>query len=286
MSRFTEDFKDFIKQNNINVLRFAEIKDGGAPEEVTLVPSNPCQNSYSVAKAFVVTGIGMLYDKGMLTPESRLLDIMGDEMPENMHPDFAGLTIDMLLRHRPGFPAGMLDIDWIDSNNFGEDFLEYVFREKPVYTPGEGYAYSDAAYYVLARVCERLTGETLDNYLWHELFRPLAYKEAAWSHCPKGHVMGATGLYIYAADMAKLGQVYLGGGVYNGRRILSEEWVNKVLTTPYEIVPHGDGRLSYKGGMRGQALCVIPARNRAVAWHSFHEDEFDVLLDFAAAYED
>ena len=285
MSRFTEDFKDFIKEKNINVLRFAEIKDGGKPEEVTLVPSNPCQNSYSVAKAFVVTAIGMLYDRGMLTPESKLVDLMGDELPENMHPGFKALTLDMLLRHRPGFPAGMLDIDCIDSNYFGEDFLEYTFREEPKYTPGEGYAYSDAAFYVLARVCEKLTGETLDNYMWRELFRPLGYKEAAWSHCPKGHVIGATGLYIYAADMAKLGQVYLDKGLYNGRRILSEEWVNTVLTAPYELTPYGNGKLSFKGGMRGQALCIIPGQNRVVAWHSFHEDEFDVLLDFAADYD-
>ena len=286
MSKFTEEFTKAIKENNINVLRFAEIKDGEKPEEIMLVPSNHCQDSYSVAKAFVVTAVGMLYDKGMLTPESLLADIMGDDMPADAHPGFAGLTVDMLLRHRPGFPAGMLDIDCICSSTFGEDFLSYVFREAPVYEPGTDYKYSDAAYYVLARVCEKLVNEPLDNYLLKNLFYPLGYHEAAWSHCPMGHVIGATGLYIYASDMAKLGQVYLDNGMYNGRRIISEEWVKKVLTAPYELIPYADGKLSYKGGMRGQALCIVPEQNRVVAWHSYHEDEFDVLLDFVANYKD
>ena len=228
----------------------------------------------------------MLVDRGLLTVGDRVFDVLGSDMPADANPGFAGLTVDMLLRHRAGFTAGALDIDWIDSNNFGEDYLAFAFRDKPVYTPGEDYAYSDAAYYVLARVAEKLAGESLDNFLWHELFHPLGYREAAWSHCPKGHVMGATGLYIYAGDMVKLGQVYLGGGLYKGKRIISENWVNTVLTAPYEMMPVYDGKMSYKGGMRGQALCIIPGENRAVAWHSFYEDEFDVLLEFAANYKD
>ena len=285
MSRFTEEFEAFVKKEGVNVLRFDEIKDG-VTEEVTLVPCNPCQNTYSVAKAYVVTGIGMMYDRGLLTPESLVRDILGDDMPGDAHPDYDRLTVDMLLRHRPGFPAGMLDIDWIDSNSFGEDFLSYVFREKPTYTPGEGYNYSDAAYYVLARVCEKLVGEPLDNYFWKHLFRPLGYREAAWSHCPKGHVIGATGLYIYASDMAKLGQVYLDGGTYGGQRIISKEWVDMTFSAPYELLPACDGKMHYKGGMRGQALCVIPGQNRVVAWHSFHEDEYVPLLEFVGNYCD
>ena len=50
-----------------------------------------------------------------------------------------------------------------------------------------------------------------------------------------GYPMGATGLYISSADMVKLGQVYLEGGTYYGRRILSEEWVIMSLEREYDF---------------------------------------------------
>jgi CubicO group peptidase (beta-lactamase class C family) len=115
---------------------------------------------------------------------------------------------------------------------------------------------------------EKVAGEPIDNFLWHELFTPLGFKEMAWSRCPMGHPMGATGLYIRTSDMVKLGAIYLYGGEWKGHRYLSEEWVNIVLTRGYEMRPIDEATGAYgKGGMHGQKLAVMPQQRRVVAWH-------------------
>ena len=103
------------------------------------------------------------------------------------------------------------------------------------------------------------------------------FKEFAWSVCPEGHCIGATGLYLRTEDMVKLGILYLNGGTWNGTRIISEEWVRTVLEKGYEIKPRGKGWYG-KGGMRGQMLTFNPALGRAVAWHAFDSVPYDAII--------
>ena len=122
-----------------------------------------------------------------------------------------------------------------------------------------------------------------DNFLWKHLFYPTGCREAAWSHCPKGHVMGATGLYIRVEDMIRHGMIYLNGGMFEGKRILSEEWVKTVIDNGYELKSCGGGKAYGKGGMRGQKMMVVPGEDRVVAWLGCGDNGF---TDFVANYKD
>lgn len=283
MTQFIKDFIEYAEKIGYNLYRVAEIKDSGEVDETTVRNCSLCQNIYSVAKAYTVTAVGMCYDRGLLTPDDEVAKLLGDECPK-MHEGFEGLTVGMALLHQIGLPGSFLDIDCFDSNTFGDDFLAYTFSQTPQYKPGTNAIYTDAAFYVLARVCEHLLGEPLDDYFWKTLFGPLGYREAAWSHCPKGHVMGATGLYVTCGDMAKLGKVYNEGGVYNGKRIISEEWVKIVLERGYELKYSGHGEIYGKGGMWGQMLEVDPKHNRVLAWQAFDDKDPAILTEFAANY--
>ena len=81
------------------------------------------------------------------------------------------------------------------------------------------------------------------------------------------YTIGATGLYLRTEDVVKLGRIYLDGGVWNGERIISEEWIRLVLERSYEFGKRGRGYA--KGGMRGQSLYINYDESIAVAWHSF-----------------
>ena len=265
MSNFIEKAIKYAKENGINLIRVAEI-DNGVTRYAECNRGNPCQNIYSVAKAFTMTAIGMACDRGLLTVDEKVTDIFADVLPDNMDKRWYDVTVDHLLTHTAGLHHGQLDIDCIDINTIDtDDFLDLTLRTELIYDPGTGHSYSDAAYYMLSRIVSAKTGEKMDDLLWRELFRPCGFREAAWSKCPLGYPMGATGLYIYAEDMAKLGQIYLDGGVYNGKRIVSEDWVNFALMRPYELAPHLEKSYA-KGGMRGQLLMVIPDERRVVAW--------------------
>ncbi len=279
MQNFLEEFYNFAKENNINVYRCAAVKGDGEPEAIKINGGNPCQNSYSAAKAFVVTAIGLLYDDGVLKTDEYICDILADYCPENMSPLWKKITVDMALRHHLGLPGGFLDIDTHDANTFGFDYLGHALSY-PIKEPDE-FVYTDAAFYILGRVAAAKAGKPLMAYLWERLFFPLECREVAWSCCPQGYIMGATGLYIRTIDMVKLGAVYLNNGTYKGKRILSEEWVKIVRERPY-LRPISENNTAYgHGGMRGQKLIIIPESNCAVAWHGWLSDGLtDFVLDY------
>ncbi len=174
------------------------------------------------------------------------------------------------MTHRVGFDKGFLDIDVEDVNAYpGDDYLELAMRHPIAYVPGSHYQYCDASYYVLSRVVTALTGDTVDEFLRKRLTAPMKFREIAWSRCPKGYPIGATGLYVSAGDMVKLGQFYLNGGVYEGRRYLSENWVNHALAREYEFHSISPKGLIGKGGMFGQAIVISREKGLAAGWHSF-----------------
>ena len=235
----------------------------------TIVPANPCCNGYSVAKAFTVTAIGMLYDKGLLKPDSLLTDILSNHIPNDIDPKWHRVTIHHLMKHKVGFGCGMLDIDCEDASLYPTtDYLQLVLKTNLKYEPGTTYQYTDAAYYLLSRVIYELTQTDLSDVLRPILMDLMKFKEYSWSVCPKGYSIGATGLYLRTEDMVKLGILYLNKGMWKETRVLSEEWVDMVIANEYEFSSLGNGWYG-KGGMRGQLLMFNMEKGKAIACHSY-----------------
>lgn len=286
MSKFIDDFKkEIAKYDDGNIFFIAEYQNGRLEIE-ELTQTNPCQDIYSISKAYIVTAVGLLVDRGLLQTDETVTDILADELPSSYNKVWEKTTVDMLMLHKVGLPRGYLDIDMYDSSEFGMDYLAYALNG-PIRDDFdlEESTYTDAAFYILSRIVEKRAGMGTDNFLWKYLFYPTGCREAAWSHCPMGHVLGATGLYIRVEDLIKLGIIYSNKGIYEGKRILSEEWVETVLSRGYELKPQNPGLgLAYgKGGMWGQMLLVIPENNRVAAWLGYTEREF---TEYAANYRD
>lgn len=282
MSQFLQDFKNEIQRHaDANVFFIAEYSEDGIQAEA-LCTTNPCQNIYSIAKAFVVTAVGLLVDRGLLSTHEILTDLLANELPATYHPVWTKTSVEMLLLHKVGLAKNFLDIDGQDATAFGRDYLSYVLNA-PIREDFDGTTatYTDAAYYLLSRIVEKRAGMPLDNFLWKHLFSPMKFREAAWSHCPMGHAMGATGLYLRIEDLLKLGVLYLDRGVYEGERILSQNWVDTVLSKGYELKLQPDGITYSKGGMRGQRLMILPHSHRAVAWLGCGNNAF---REFVAEY--
>ena len=88
----------------------------------------------------------------------------------------------------------------------------------------------------------------------------------------------ATSLYARADDVVKLGELYRCGGMFDGKRIISEDWVNTVLQRGYELQPIGFGDAYGKGGMRGQMLAVFPSKKLSVCWTSYNMNLYSEIL--------
>lgn len=266
--KFLEDFSDFITKNDYTVYDVSII-NGGEEDTVTITRTNPCQNSYSVAKAFCVHAVGILYDRGVIDLKEKITDILKDDIYYSYDERWDNVTVHDAMSHKIGLKEGFLDIDCLDATEFGEDYLKYILETPFETEPCTKYVYTDAAYYLVARIVEKKTGEPLDKFLYKELFYPAKFREVAWTKCPSGHVIGATGLYIRSEDAVKLPAIYSGQGIYNGSRYVSEDWVKIVEENNYEFSPVEDTGWRSKGGMRGQMVMYSRDKNVSVAWHGY-----------------
>ncbi len=286
MSKFLNSFAEYIESSDARVFSVAEIIGNALPEKIEIVGNNACQNVYSVSKMYTVTAIGILCDRGLLSTGDTVTSILADECPAGYERYWDETTVDMLIRHRTGIPSGF-DTDVTDASLYNPDYLKEIMLKKWVCPPDTERHYEDAHYYILSRIVNKVAGKPLFPFCWENIFLPLGFKEAAWSCCPQGHAIGATALYIRVEDMVKLGAVYLNGGEYRGKRIVSADWVKAVLERQYEFAPNGIGASYNKGGLYGQNLLVIPEENRVVAWQGYDtRPQTPDITKFAAEYRD
>lgn len=264
-------YKEKILERKLNVYFVSEADKEYNIKTESIVPANPCCNCYSVAKVFTVTAIGILYDKGLLTMDSLLTDILANYLPLGIDSKWHKVTIHHLLSHKVGFGCGMLDIDCEDASMYPTtDYLQIVLKTKLKYAPGTVYQYTDAAYYLLSRVIYELTKTDLRDLLRPILMELMKFKEYSWSVCPKGFSMGATGLYLRTEDMVKLGILYINNGMWKEKRIISEKWIDMVISNEYEFKSLGNGWYG-KSGMGGQLLMFNVEKGQVVACHSYEK---------------
>ena len=270
MSERIRRIEEEFRRREVNLYDFALMTEEGI-EEIRSGSCNACNNSYSVTKAFIATAAGMLWERGKLDLDRPVTEFFPDYAPKDAK--WSRVTLRHALTHTMGVAKGYLDIDVEDVYSYGtEDFLEAVFREPLKHEPGIHYQYSDAAYYLAARIVEEAAGEKADDFIMHELLLPMKVQEAAWSRCPKNHPIGATGLYIRSRDMVKLGWVYADGGKYEGKQLISPGWIEEEEKGGLAFRPCAKGDARGKGGMYGQMLMFSKEKKFAAAWHSFTTD--------------
>ncbi|MEN6471629.1 MAG: serine hydrolase [Clostridiaceae bacterium] len=235
---------------------------------------------YSMSKSVVGTAIGIAADEGRLSLDESLTDIF----PELAQPSYLrqhkAATVRQLLTMQSGNRfnevGSMLDENWVKM------FMESL----PKFEPGTSFEYNSMNSYMLAAILVRKTGMPLMAYLRPRLFEPLGICEAAWELCPLGIEKGGWGLYLKLEDAAKLGQLYLQNGVWEGKRIVSEAWVRASTQKQtdtfagdasggygYQIWVNADGSYQFNGAF-GQYVMVFPEYNAVVAMFSGCADLF------------
>ncbi len=265
-----EKLMETLKRENINVFRLVLMRRDGACETADRLPTTPCHNCYSISKAVTATAIGMLQDAGRLFVDDsleRYFDLRSYDRNA-----WRRVKIEHLLTHTMGIEKGSL----FEADRYGidsDDWVDWVLKQPLPYAPGEHYAYSNSTFYLLSVIVERVAGCTLLDFIRRNLFTPMGIRCYAWETCPLGHTMGATGLYLSTEDLARFCRLYLNGGVWEGKRLLSREWCEWVHAGPEGSYRGGftvgkDGRFSV-GGAYHQFGIIAPDKGVVLAGHSF-----------------
>lgn len=174
--------------------------------------------------------------------------------------------------------SGMLtSTDWID------DFYAYGID----FDPGKRFAYNSMNSYMLSAIVREVSGKTLSQFLRERLFDIIGVPDFMWETCPHGIEKGGWGLYVSMETMLKLGTLFINGGVYGGKRIVSEKWIN-LMKTPQMNVAEETGGYDYGlqmwvgkyngaclfNGMFGQNILIFPSRRIVVATTASNSEMF------------
>jgi CubicO group peptidase (beta-lactamase class C family) len=193
----------------------------------------PFQKNYvhdlaSVTKSITSLLIGIAIDKGFIASE--------DEFVVNYFPEysikndtFKTLKLKDLLNMVSG-----LQCSWDDGEkelkqmNKSEDWIEFMFNLPFKTKPGEQFSYCSGNFYLLAEILQRATKMTCHNFAKKYFFRPLNFDETYWLKNHNNVNIGWGDLFMTTYDMAKIGNLILNNGKWNGKQVISKEWIDKI----------------------------------------------------------
>lgn len=177
---------------------------------------------YSVSKTFTSTAVGVAVQEGLLRVDDTVLDYFPECRNLEIDERARRITIRNLLMMCTGHGVDTVG----EMCNSDAPWPETFFTRTIKYEPGTHFVYDSAGTYMLSEIISRVTGMCLKDWLQTKVFDLLGITDVSWDQ--HGCVnTGAWGLLIAPRDLAKLGMLYLNKGVYEGRRILSEAWVEQ-----------------------------------------------------------
>ena len=190
---------------------------------------------FSLSKSFTSTAVGLAVAEGRLTVEDPVLSFFPTDAPKKVSKNLAAMKVHHLLSMSTGHDQDTTERTLRSRNPFK------AFLSLPVeHAPGTHFVYNSAASYMLAAIVQKLTGQTLLEYLTPRLFEPLGIAGATWESHPNGVNFGGWGLNIKTEDIARFGQLYLQKGLWNSQRILPEAWVEAATSKQVSNVGNPD----------------------------------------------
>jgi len=204
------------------------------------------QTSFSVAKSFVSTLIGIAIDEGLI---GSVTDPVTDYLPElsERDPRFERITLRDLLTMSSGirYEEQSLPLPWGDDVDtyYGTDLRDLgLSATQIVRPPGQEWLYNNYHPLLLGLVLERATRMSVSDYMATRLWQPLgAEADATWSLDSEGSGFEKmeSGLNATPVDFARFGQLFLHEGVWNGTRIVSADWVRSATAATTATDPAG-----------------------------------------------
>jgi len=190
--------------------------------EATAEDTHP---SWSIAKSYSATLVGIAIDRGEIRS---LDDSVAEYLPEWRGTENEAITVRDLVSMTSGLEWSVFS-DYVRMATFERDHTEFALGLAAAEPPGSSWTYHNGAVQLLEPLFRNATGHTLEEYARLHLWTPLGM-EATWAHDGAGHPTAYANVLATCRDHARLGYLYLHGGRWADRQILSESWVREALT--------------------------------------------------------
>lgn len=253
---------------------FMLLRNGKVLAEAWWAPESPDKPHilWSLSKSFTSTAVGLAVSDGKLSIDDRVVSFFPNEAPNDPSPNLAAMRVRDLLTMTAGHQT---EVNLRRSNDWVRGFLNHEVPHKP----GTHFQYNTPATFMQSAIVQKVTGQTVRDYLNSRLFQPLGIETPTWNESPNGISIGGYGLYLRTEDIAKFGQLFLQQGIWQEKQIVPSDWVK--MATSKQVSngtnPNSDWNQGYgfqfwrcrhnaiRGdGMAGQFCILLPDHNAVV----------------------
>jgi CubicO group peptidase (beta-lactamase class C family) len=182
---------------------------------------------FSLSKSFTSTAIGLAVAERRLSVDDPVISFFPELLPEQISDNLRAMKVRHLLSMSTGHDFDTMPALFMDKEN---KWIKAFLACPVAHEPGTYFLYNTGASYMLSAIIQKLTGETLLDYLRPRLLEPLEIDTARWEMSPEGICMGGFGLFTKTDAIAKFGQLYLQKGLWNGKQLIFEAWVDEATS--------------------------------------------------------
>lgn len=245
---------------------------------------------HSLSKSFTSTAVGLAVAEGKLSIDDPVLRFFPEYAPAEPSDNLKAMRVRDLLTMTCGH---VVEASFTTNEPWARTFLAHPVPFKP----GTHFQYNTPGSYMLSAIVQKVTGQTVLDYLKPRLFEPLGIENPEWDSSPQGVTLGGWGLKIRTEDIARFGQLYLQKGKWHGKQLVPQSWVEQATSKqvsngsdPTRDWDQGYGfqfwrcrHNAFRGdGKDGQFCVVIPELDAVVAITALTGDmqaELNVVWD-------
>ena len=226
---------------------------------------------HSFTKTLTNTAVALAYDDGLLDLDNPILKYFPEYEPE-ANEYLKKCTIRNMITMRNGQERSVGGNEWRPLKTSWKDaYFKIPFDKEP----GKTFMYSSGNSYILSCIVQKLTGKTCRELVQERVGKEIGLTDFPWMLSPEGVCSGGNGVSLTTGDMLRIGLLYLNKGKWNGKQLISEEWIDHALgyTDPLDPVDglqynfHWDhaGDIWAARGMFGQTCGLVPALDMVFA---------------------
>ena len=271
----------------LNLHSFLMVRDGALiwEEYFRVGEKDRLHVLHSVSKSFCSTAIGLAQAQGLLSIEDKLYDFF---------PEYSDLCDSdgkrsVALKHLLMMGSGFENREGEIFGNMAGDIVKPALALPVIHEPGTVFNYYTLGTYLLSVVFSKVCPEGIHAYLRRKLFNPMGFGASHWDADKSNVPMGGFGLYLTAYDMTRLGVLYLQKGVWEGQRLVPEQYVETASSKQICNANHSSGNPDWTAGygyqfwrnkmggfradgMYGQYIIVLPEKNAVIVMTSHLDD--------------
>ncbi len=203
-------------------------------------------NVRSVSKSFLSALVGIALDEGIIdSVDQKILTYFPEYSPNTLPHAMGDVTIRHLLTMTAGYEHKQANyFDIFSSEHWVETILNFGLQ----YDPGSTFSYNTCQTHLLSAILTRASGKSTKALMNEYLLYPLDIEVGAWEKDADGIYYGGNNMHFTTRDMAKLGYLYMNGGIFEGQQLVPSSWVDRSTTATFEGTRNWGDLKSYSYG--------------------------------------